>query len=211
MGNIYIIFSRTNTKLGWMIRKTLRYDYNHVSVCINNNMYSFGRKYYQLPFVGGFTEENLYRVMYPKDTLKIRVFKIPVTNNQSVKLNKVMEDFSDVNNQYLYNLLTPINIFLKKETEIYRVHTCVTFILYLLKNVGINIDKKEYCESSVTLKDLNEILKDYWCKDSIIYKNDLKDIDIHNTENTYLKSFSHYQRINKTVNFIINLNKRLYM
>ncbi|MEA4966550.1 MAG: hypothetical protein VB119_09580 [Candidatus Metalachnospira sp.] len=212
MENIYIVFSKTNTKIGWIVRKVLRYKYNHVSVCLNNKMYSFGRKYYQLPFVGGFTEENIYNNMYPKDTLNIRIFKISITHNQMLELNEMIEDLLDENTPYLYNLLTPINVLFKKEIKLYRTHTCVTFIIYLLRTIGINIDTKNNynCESSITPEDLNEILKCYGYKDSIIFKKNLNK-DTYKLEQNYLKKFSFFQRVNKTISFIISLNDRVIL
>ncbi len=60
MKDIYVILSATPTKMGKMIRTLTRYELNHASISLTEDlteMYSFARYRAVNPLVGGFVKE----------------------------------------------------------------------------------------------------------------------------------------------------------
>ena len=69
---IRVVFSATPYRMGAFIRATTHSTYNHVSVSLREGgaLYSFARKYCNVPFCGGFVKESplLLFYMLPRPT-----------------------------------------------------------------------------------------------------------------------------------------------
>lgn len=159
--SIYVIFSKTNTKIGWIVRKILKMDYNHVSLCPNPEggaLYSFGRKTYSVPFVGGFIKENFFRLAYPQNSVALHICEIPLCKEQQQRLNRQIHDFCFNTDDYYYNLFSFVKLWRGKTYRCYRnTYDCVEFVAELLRGAEI-ITERKYA-GIVGLADLYDILE----------------------------------------------------
>ncbi len=211
MSNLYVVFTKTNTKLGYIIRKFIQYKYNHVFVCDSLYLkgFSFGRKYYKLAFVGGLVEENLNRILYPKKTAEIKIYKIPVSELQLECYNSYINRIKNSKKSYLYNNLAFINIIFKKKLSLYNVHNCVTFVLKLLLELNISLDR--YVSSDeinfISPKDLDNLLKNYEHREMLI--DETSNFFYDASPSTYLKKFTILQMIKINLKYIWLLFSRI--
>ena len=63
---LYVMISKTNTKMGNFIRFFTRYDYNHVSLSLDKELksfVSFARIVQDAPLYGGFVTESFERFL----------------------------------------------------------------------------------------------------------------------------------------------------
>ena len=203
--NIYVVFSRTNTKIGWLIRKVLKTDYNHVSLLPSlevMELYSFGRKTYSVPFVGGFIKEDFFRLAYPLSTVNFHICEIPLSMGQRQKLDKIIYDFSQNAEDYLYNLFSFTKLWKGKEyNHCSKTYDCVEFVAEVLKRVEI-ITESEYVEID-SLKDLYYILG----RKSIMNIDMAVSVSSCKYDGKYIEKPFLPVRIIKTINYLIRYNK----
>ena len=78
---IRVVFSATPTRMGKFIRATTNARYNHVSVSLREGgpLYSFSRKYCNVPFCGGFVKESPLRYQNGNRKAHVRICTIPVS------------------------------------------------------------------------------------------------------------------------------------
>lgn len=95
--DIYLVFSNTGTLLARCINFYTKDPYVHVSLSFDNSfkkMYSFGRVFPLIPFIGGLVEENLQDGVYKRfQNSRCVIYKISVDNNQYNLLKKELESF----------------------------------------------------------------------------------------------------------------------
>ena len=154
---IYIILSKTNNKMGEFIRFMTHFEYNHVSISLNdnfNNLYSFARYYKSAPLVGGFINESILR--YKSSNANLKIFKIPVTSKQYNDIYFYIEKVKLCEKKYIYNTLSAMASFFHADIKIRNSFTCIGFINYILKNFEVlDFNQKEVR----TIKSLNQRLK----------------------------------------------------
>ena len=87
---IYLVFSYTGSNLSNVIRLATKDTYTHVSLSLDDTfteMYSFGRKIPNNPFIAGLVKENLYDGTFKLFTkskcliYKIRIIRLISTNH----------------------------------------------------------------------------------------------------------------------------------
>lgn len=204
--NIYVILSSTNTKMGWLIRNVLDFEYNHVSLYIPvlGKMLSFGRKAYELALVGGFVEESFRQMMYPKNSLKVRIFEIPLDHMQTDRLMVALNQFYEEREVYLYNLLAPMHILFRRKVDIDKAYTCVTFLVEILNSIGLKDFAIEKEVGSITPKDIDKALHSYWAKDTVLFANGNEVLE----GSEYFRKYGMRSRVTETLSYIISLEKR---
>jgi len=105
-------------------------------------MYSFGRKVYFNPFIGGFVQERLDQGLYKLHRiLPGVVLEIEVSKEQYAKVKYLLNCFIQKPKSYKYNYLGLIFSLFQKETCCCRRFLCSEFVYYILKESGI-IDLK---------------------------------------------------------------------
>ena len=143
MRSIYIVMSQTGTILSRAIKGVTGDEYNHVSISLNENlepMYSFGRKYPDIPFVGSFVEESINSGTFKKFSgTTCKVVKVQVTNEQYKRLWCKINQIKFLKDKYKYNLLglflALFKIELHPETKFY----CSEFVKHVLKSAGVDV------------------------------------------------------------------------
>ena len=92
MNSVYVVFARTDLKVGRMIRIMTRNRYNHVAISLDGmkTLCSFSRLYINHPLVGGFVEESPNRYLL-SDKCYIKTVRIDVDNKTYAALKERVE------------------------------------------------------------------------------------------------------------------------
>lgn len=84
--NIYVLLTDTGTMFTKLIKRITAAPYNHASLALDENLnevFSFGRKCANNPWVGGFVEEDVYEGTFrhfPARAALCFVSKSPLSN-----------------------------------------------------------------------------------------------------------------------------------
>lgn len=106
MATIYLLLTDTKSVLSTLIAKVTHEKYNHLSLSLDKDLeevYSFGRLNPNNPFSGGFTREDTSSDFYSRASCQIYALK--VSEEQYVKINKIIKEFQVNRFMYHYNLL----------------------------------------------------------------------------------------------------------
>lgn len=156
---IYVILTRTTTKIGKIIRLVTHYEYNHVSISLDENLtevYSFARYYKNAPLVGGFVVESIMR--YDSDKTKLKVFKIPVDLKTYMSIKRYINLMKIYKNKFLYNSISAFFFIFRIRVNIKDSYTCIEFAEHLLTKFNVlNLTSKNF----KTIKALDKSLSDY--------------------------------------------------
>jgi len=131
MKSAYIMFSKTASYTGKLIRVVTGNKFNHISLCIDDNfetLYSFARHFNKAPFYGGLVEESPLR--YAGASVKIA--KVELTNEQYSLLESELNNALENKNDYIYNFLSAAVFPFHRRIEVNNAYTCVEFVVYML-------------------------------------------------------------------------------
>lgn len=170
---IYIILSKTNSRMGKFIRFMTHYEYNHVSISLNdnfNNLYSFARYYKNAPLVGGFVNESILR--YKNTNANLKIFKVPVSLKDYNNIYLYIEKIKLYQKDYIYNTLSAIATFFHADIKIRKSFTCLGFVNYILNNFNV----LDFNKDVRTIKSLNQKLNDY-----VYYEGKIDNLKIDNS------------------------------
>lgn len=169
---IYIVISRTPTRIGRMIRKALGQEYNHVSLSMDKNlnyMYSFGRIMPKNPLIGGIIRES--RRTLSLGTIKpvfAKIYKIPVTATQHDMIWKKINSLFNDDEGYYYNYLGALGLMVQFKIKMYKTYICSEFALDMMKYAGIEITSKDI--GLVTPEEISKLIAEY-----LIFEGNLQD------------------------------------
>ena len=142
--NIYVILSRTNTKVGLILRTFGGIRYNHASICLDdgfNEIYSYARARHISVLSGQMVKENLDRfTMHSQAPVPVEIFRIPVTEDQYLWISASVYNMYR-NPEYLYNLYSLITFSFFKGFETEKAYTCTEFVTEMLQHIGLCTDK----------------------------------------------------------------------
>ena len=160
---IYIVISRTPTRIGRMIRKALGEKYNHVSLSMDpklNFMFSFGRIMLKNPLIGGIIHESRRNLsLGTSNPVFVKIYKIPVTREQYDLIWKKINDFFEDDEGYYYNYLGALGLMLKFRIKMYKTYICSEFALDMMKYAGIEITTEDI--GLVTPDEISKLIGDY--------------------------------------------------
>ncbi len=152
MRSIYLVMSQTGTILSKAIKCVTGDEYNHISISFDeslNCMYSFGRKYADVPCIGALVEEHIGKGTYKKFSETIcRVIEIQVDDSVYDAASYYVQDM--INRQkngcieYRYNILGLIyGLYGKKrQSEIH--YYCSEFVREVLSVAGCDCSDISY-------------------------------------------------------------------
>lgn len=164
--NLYIIFSKTHTKIGKFIRIITRHEYNHVSLATSSSLvplFSFARRRVDKPFSGGFVEESWLRYLYQNMDVKVRVYKIPLAWDRAKEIEDLLQFFRENKNCFGYDFK---GLVLNRENQ--NNYTCLSFVQAIISK-AIPMDRK--------FKRINELmnfLEEYFHEEKVIYNREKK-------------------------------------
>ena len=140
---IYLVLSQTGTVLSRTIKFVTKKEYNHISLALDSslvNMYSFGRKYPNNPFVGTFVIEGIDRGTFLKfyDT-RCKVVCLSVSDDQYNKLLFNVNRMVDEKGRYKYNLIGLFMAAFGVHFSVQDKFYCSEFVRYILDLSDIDV------------------------------------------------------------------------
>ena len=147
MKKVYIVLTHSGTYFSEIIKFFTNYKYTHVTISFDKNintMYSFGRKKYNNPLIGGFVIENKDGLFYQKyNKTKCIILELEVNNYSYEKLNELINKYKENIELYKYDIigLIPriVNIKIKRKYH----NVCSEFVGELLENADVYNFNKE--------------------------------------------------------------------
>ena len=85
---VYVLLTDTGTIFTKMIKLYTRKTYNHASIAFDEDLtqvYSFGRKRSENPFIGGFVKENINEGLFKNATCAVYSLEINETDYEKMK------------------------------------------------------------------------------------------------------------------------------
>lgn len=145
MKNIYIVLAHTGTILSRIIRIKTGAEYTHSSISLDKDleqMYSFGRKYSYIAFIGGFVKEGAdfgtFKRFYKTE---VSVFEISVTDKQYDKIYETIEYMKEHKKEYRFNVLGLFCAGFNKKLQFKKRYYCAEFVKKLLEIAEIDISE----------------------------------------------------------------------
>lgn len=185
MKKIYIVLAHTGTLLSRIIKIRTGAEYTHSSISLDEDlqqMYSFGRKYSYIAFLGGFVREGAdfgtYKRFYKTE---VSVFEIPVTDEQYNIINEKIEYMKEHKKEYRFNVLGLFLAGFDKRLQFNKTYYCAEFVKYILEVGGVDTSE------------LPEIIKPEHFKNlssaKLIYKGRLKK---YKSDNKFMENLIEY-------------------
>ena len=144
---LYVLFSATPYRMGRMIRLVTGEPFNHVAIAMEEDLtklYAFARRYYHTPFYGGFVTERPYRYHHNGATAQIRLYRLPVTEEQWNRLHKRLSDMSTKAEHYLYNHLSAAAAPFHRKIRVKDAYTCAEFTVSILQELGLDFNSRRF-------------------------------------------------------------------
>jgi hypothetical protein len=140
---IYIVLTETGTVLSRAIKLYTHQSFSHASIAFDpqlKEMYSFGRKKENNPFIGGFIHEN------PSSKLMSNaycaIFACPVTNEQYVQLKKQVQYYQLNKEHYRFNFIGLLGVACRIKLKRSNAFFCSQFIATLVQEAGLPLGGK---------------------------------------------------------------------
>ena len=176
MKKIYIVLAHTGTLLSRIIKMKTGAEYTHSSIAFDENldeMYSFGRKYSYIAFIGGFVKEGAsfgtYKRFY---NTEISIFELNVTYEQYNKIQEIIEYVKLHKDEYKFNILGLFLAGFNRKRKQEKTYYCAEFVKKVLEKADVDVSNLPEVIKPENFKNL---------KDSkLIYKGLLKDYNKNN-------------------------------
>jgi hypothetical protein len=144
---IYVVLTKSKTKVARIIRFVSKSTYSHVSLSCDEMlhlMYSFSRDYTRIPIPAHFNIERIDASVYGKyDDIPCEVYRVPVTEEQLAGAMNLINHFCDNRLEYRYDLaglfLMGMNIPYQRRNRF----VCSVWVGFVLGKSGVehNINK----------------------------------------------------------------------
>ena len=135
---IYIVLTKTKTVLSKAIQIYTQHDFNHVSISFDRElkeMYSFGRKNINNPWIGGFVQENPTSNLLRESNCVI--LACPVTERQYAILKNQVDYYKENKNHYKYNFIGLFGVACRVKIKRERAFFCSQFVATLFEEASI--------------------------------------------------------------------------
>ncbi|TQR19638.1 hypothetical protein [Psychrobacillus vulpis] len=130
---IYIILSNTGTLFSKAIGVYTRKELNHASIAFDdelNEMYSFGRKNKNNPFIGGFIKEDPTNGLFKRATCAI--YKCQVTLQDYNRMRNKIRLIERQKELYKYNLIGLFGVAMNIKIEREHAFFCSQFVATIM-------------------------------------------------------------------------------
>lgn len=165
MKKIYIVLAHTGTILSRIIRIVTGAEYTHASIALDEEltqMYSFGRKYPYIAFIGGFVKEgNTFGTFKRFYNTVISVYELEVTNEQYENVCEKIEYVKQYKDEYRFNILGLALAAINKKTYREKTYYCAEFVRAVLEKSGIDTSNLPRVIKPEHFKDLDGVILIY--------------------------------------------------
>lgn len=183
MKKIYIVLAHTETLLSRIIKMKTGAEYTHVSISLDEdlkNMYSFGRKYSYIAFLGGFVKEGAdfgtFKRFY---NTEISIYELEVSDEVYEKICQKIEYIKVHKDEYKFNILGLFLAGFEKKRKLDKTYYCAEFVKLLMEKSGIDTEG------------LPDIIKPEHFK------------NLKNTKLIYKGKLKEYKRTNRYMDFLL--------
>ncbi|KMY50309.1 hypothetical protein [Peribacillus loiseleuriae] len=155
---VYLLFTDTGTNFTKLIKLFTKQPYNHVSISFDGELreiFSFGRKKHDNPFIGGFVREQIAVGLFKKARCELYSFKVSELDYERM-LCKVKQIEAE-KNLYKYNLLGLFAILLNINFKRKNAFFCSQFVAMILNEKKHVIDKSPNMVTPQNLLALNSL------------------------------------------------------
>ena len=171
MKNIYIILSQSSTGVARILKFVTRDKYNHSSICLKDdfeNFYSFGRKYTNFMIPGGFIVENAFEHVFGKfSKIPCLILKKEVTDEQYLKLQEIIHEFSENKANYSYAILSLFLADTAFSVTSENKYFCSQFVAKVLNDINIATPKSPEHMHPIDFTKIDNV--------TTLYEGDLKE------------------------------------
>ena len=146
---IYIVLTDTGSMLTKAIKLYTKNPYNHVSISFNEDLteiYSFGRKIPNNPFIGGLVKENLNSQIFKEAGCAI--YSYEVTEQQYNQMLHKVREMESEKNLYRYNFIGLLAAMAHLEIPRKYAYFCSQFVAMVLQEGDIYVVDKPTCFTS---------------------------------------------------------------
>src|SRR5690625_4141361 len=155
---VYILLTDTGSILTKLIKLYTKKPYNHASISFDSELsevYSFGRKKAENPFIGGFVKEDVTKGLFKQ--AECAIYSFSVTNDQVQKMKEFIKEIEAQQEGYRYNFLGLFGFIFNKPINRKKSFFCSQFVASVLKKC--NIIDFEKPMSLIAPNDLQQISK----------------------------------------------------
>lgn len=142
MKNAFIILTRTGSRFSRFLALFTKAEYNHASICIHDDFrefYSFGRHIIHFPLISGFVVERINCGMYKFfSETRCVIYRLQVNEGTFIKLEGILDEFRTNPDNYKYNFLGLLGVFLNKPMGKKDHYFCSQFVASVVEECGIH-------------------------------------------------------------------------
>ncbi|RCX18646.1 hypothetical protein DFP94_106180 [Fontibacillus phaseoli] len=131
---IYLLLTDTGTMLNRVIKSYTGQPYNHASIAFDaelNEVYSFGRKTANNPFIGGFVGEDIHSALFRQ--AECAVYSLNVTPDEYQKMYRYIQEFAMRKERYRYNFIGLFGVMVQKPIQRKHAFFCSEFVASVLR------------------------------------------------------------------------------
>ena len=148
--HLYIMLSRTNTRIAQLIRCCTRSKYNHVSLSLDErfqNFVSFARYNQDVALAGGYVTEPADRILHSGEQIPVKIFRVEIGKSQHAQLQSLFMQAGNRDSGLIYNTLGAIFTILHLRLRINGAYTCLEFASTIL---GLECTTLQQLEKALT-------------------------------------------------------------
>lgn len=141
---VYIVLTDTGTWLARLIRMYTKKPLNHTSIALDHELkevYGFGRKRPNNPFIGGFVKENLRDAFFKDSTCAIYSCSLNELHYRNIRY--ILEQFEKDSHLYKYNFIGLFGVVLNIRMNREQCFFCSQFVASVFDQAGIQLVQKD--------------------------------------------------------------------
>ena len=146
--NVYIVLTRTRTKVARLIRLYTKDPYSHVSISFDDDLstlYSFARRKIHNPLDAGFIEEHIDSGIFGRDTeITCAVYQLKLRKEQYVRIKELVSEFLQNPMEYGYNFRGLFSAAFNRPYTKPKQFFCSQYVAWLLGTAGVQVISKKY-------------------------------------------------------------------
>lgn len=144
--DIFIVLTRTGTAFSGVIRWFTKADLNHASIAFDSELrevYSFGRKNNNNPFIAGLIRENFIDSFY--NGADCAIYRLRVSTKEYDTMHNHVIGMMENQERYKYHLLGLVGVLLNIKIDREDAYFCSHFVASLFEDIGFQPVNKPSC------------------------------------------------------------------
>ncbi len=156
--SVYVVLTRTGTKVARVIRILTRKPYSHASISMDislQELFSFCRNNPRFPLPATFNEEYVGQGVFGLyDNIPCEIYEVPMTETQYREFCKQLLHFQNFRKLYSYSLFGLVSVPLQIKRELRYKFVCSQFVAYMLQECDVKLNKPASLYSPEDLRHL---------------------------------------------------------